>query len=113
MNWVSDVLSEELVQEVNAVYKFVITDEDKNQSVYYLDLKNGQGSVGEGEPPLDADVVLTSSLRNMQLLMNGKLSKVSAYLTGRLKVDGDKNAAYNLDKVISLVQQSWRITWKP
>ena len=63
---------------------------------------------GQGEPPVEADVVLTSSLRNMQLLMNGKLSKVSAYLTGRLKVEGDKNAAYNLDKVITLVQQSWQ-----
>ena len=42
----------------------------------------------------------------MQLLMNGKLSKVSAYLTGRLKVEGDKNAAKSLDKVINLVQQS-------
>ena len=46
MTWVNDVLSEDLVQEVNAIYKFVIVDDAKCQSVYYLDLKNGQGSVG-------------------------------------------------------------------
>ena len=62
--------------------------------------------LGQGEPPIQPDVVLTSSLRNMQLLMSGKLSKMRAYVTGKLKVEGDKNAAFNLDKVIDLVQQS-------
>ena len=48
MTWVNEVLSESLVQEVNAVYKFVIVDDNsKSQSIYYLDLKNGRGSVGK------------------------------------------------------------------
>ena len=45
MAWVGDVLSPDLVREVNAVYKFVIT-EDRKSTVYYLDLRNGSGSVG-------------------------------------------------------------------
>ena len=47
-----------------------------------------------------ADAILTVNATNFTKLINGKLDPVIAFTTGKLKVDGDVNAALELIKFI-------------
>ena len=49
---INKVLSEDLVKKTNAVYSFTVTDQGTN---WFLDLKNGPGSCGQGESPTAVD----------------------------------------------------------
>ena len=46
------------------------------------------------------DAILTVNATNFTKLINGKLDPVIAFTTGKLKVDGDVNAALELIKFI-------------
>jgi len=48
MNSLKKVLSPAMVQSVNAVYSFVITDASPTE--WYVDLKTGEGQIGSGKP---------------------------------------------------------------
>jgi len=66
---------------------------------WYVDLKNGSGSVGQGLRD-DANATLTMSSANFVKMFNGKLSSTSAFMTGRLSIDGDMMLAMKLEKII-------------
>ena len=61
----------------------------------YVVLKDGVCSVHEGVAE-GADVTLTVSDENLIALLTGSLSGVMAFMTGKLKVDGDLMLAKTL-----------------
>lgn len=91
------VLSEALVRKVGAVYQFQLHGEQG--SVYYMNLKYGCGSIGEGvwngDGEVDATLMLT--VPDLQLLMCGQLKPFQAYMNGRLRVTGDLASAMKLE----------------
>ena len=71
--------------------KFVIEDE----GAIMLD---GDG-VREGDE--EADVTLTSDTDTFRAILDGDLDPTSAFMTGKLKIDGDMGVAMRLGAVLS------------
>lgn len=46
--------------------------------MYFLDLKNGEGSTGKGDSPQKSDVTIAVSQADFVKLFSGKLSPTSA-----------------------------------
>jgi putative sterol carrier protein len=63
-----------------------------------VDVQDGNVTVsedGEAEP----DVTITTSEENFQKLVSGDLNPTTAYMTGKLKIQGDMGAAMKLQKL--------------
>lgn len=64
------------------------------------------GSANLGEPPSgEPDVTLTLSSRDLRCLLNEETTPFSAYMTGRLEVDGDTALASKLSELIDIVNK--------
>ena len=117
---VKGVLDESLVKKVNAVYAFkvegklgqfrdMMTDMSTNfqrisgseSGTWFIDLKNGAGSVGSGEPTSGtADVTFTLKDADFISMFQGKLKPTNAFMTGKLKLSGDMGKAMALEKMM-------------
>jgi putative sterol carrier protein len=59
---------------------------------WYLDMKNGNGSAGKGEPPSDkAQCTFKMSKNDFQSMFAGKLKPTAAFMGGKLKIQGKLN----------------------
>ncbi|XP_078056215.1 stomatin-like protein 1 isoform X2 [Mustelus asterias] len=97
---VKPFLSEDLVKQIGACYLFTVNQKDGTQNLYYLDLSNGTGLAGYGMPEGDPDVSLEVSEDTMQSLFSGYLKPFSAYMSGRIRVQGDLKLAMRLEDLI-------------
>ncbi|XP_064617775.1 stomatin-like protein 1 [Liolophura sinensis] len=95
---VTRVLSDTLVKQVDAVFQFEVTG--VNGGIYYLDLKHGGGSVGEGPPHCDPDATLTLDIEDLKAMFSEQLNPLQAYMSGRLRVAGDLSAAMKLEDLV-------------
>ncbi|XP_061176900.1 stomatin-like protein 1 isoform X2 [Saccostrea echinata] len=96
------LINEVTVRQNGNVYLFQLDGE--NGGLFYLDLKNGSGSAGEGLPPGgEPDVTLTLSVSDMQNMFVGNTKPLQAYMSGRLKVSGDLSAALSLEDFVKKV----------
>lgn len=96
------VLSEDVVKKTNAVYAFDVKGAEEGR--WYLDLKNGAGSAGQGEPPSGADATFTMETENFVKMFQGKLKPTAAFMTGKLKIKGDMGKAMKLEKLMGTMQ---------
>jgi putative sterol carrier protein len=65
--------------------------------VWKVDVQDGKIDVTEGEG--DADVTIRTSEETFQALVSGEQNPTTAYMTGKLKVEGDMGAALKLQKL--------------
>lgn len=78
----------------NGVYLFTI--DGKNH--WTVDLKNGGGSVKQGEHgKVDCTVLMAE--KDFVELMTGKLNGQSAFMSGKLKIKGNMNLAMKLGEL--------------
>jgi len=98
---ISAVLSESLVKEINSVFSFTLSDQKTD---WFLDLKNGSGSCGQGKPPVEADATLTMTSDNFNKMFAGKLKPTAAFMSGRLKISGNMGKAMKLEKLMGKMQ---------
>jgi len=97
------VLSEELVGKTKAVFSFDVTGDEAGK--WYLDLKNGAGSCGKGDPAGgNADCTMSMSSTNFTKMFGGKLKPTTAFMTGKLKIKGDMGKAMKLEKLMGKMQ---------
>lgn len=87
----------QLVQSVGVVYKFDITS-GKDKKTWIVDLKNGTGSLKEGDGA--ADCTLSLNDNDCVALMSGKLNPQQAFMKGQLKIKGNMMAAQKLANVV-------------
>lgn len=78
-------MSEKLVEKTQAMYHFKVTGSESGD--WFLDLRSGKGSCGQGSPD-KADAVLTMDSKNFFDMFNGKLKPATAYMMGKLKISG-------------------------
>lgn len=71
--------------------KFVIEDQG------VLRVQDGIVSQEDGE----ADVTITATLDTFQSMFDGGLSPTVAYMTGRIKIDGDMGRAMKLSSILA------------
>ncbi len=74
-------------------YQFNVTGE--GEGIFYIEIKNGEMHV-EPYEYYDRNAIIILDSKDLIKLINGKLDAVNAFTTGRLKVEGDVNAALEL-----------------
>ncbi|MBR2256002.1 MAG: SCP2 sterol-binding domain-containing protein [Blautia sp.] len=67
--------------------------------VFYVEVKDGKVSVEPYEYN-DRNCAITMDLDHFDKLLDGKLDPVKAFLTGKLKVDGDVGKALEFSKLL-------------
>ncbi|MHA6251168.1 SCP2 sterol-binding domain-containing protein [Oceanobacillus sp. CAU 1775] len=87
----------EPIHEVQSLYQFEISGEE--EGVYQLDIQNGTAKVSEGVKA-DADCTLKMSLKNFHKFLAGNLNGTVAFMTGKLKLDGDMTKALKLESLL-------------
>lgn len=92
-------LNDDLVNRIGGVFIFEVKGEP---DTWYVDLKNGKGSVGKGNPPKGkGDVTLSMDRDTFIKMFTGKLNPTSAFMAGKLSLKGDLPMAMKLDKLMS------------
>merc|ERR1711981_491983 len=87
-----------MVKKINGVYQWKITKDGKTR-VWTVDLKNGAGSVGEGEKTAP-DVTLTLSDDDYADMVLGKLNAQQAFMQGKIKIAGNMSYAMKLGQIM-------------
>ena len=88
-------LSKADVSSIPGTLAFLVDVEGKAEGIFYIEIKDGQLHV-EPYDYHDRNARLIINGTNLMKLVNGKLDPVLAFTTGKLKVDGDTNAAMEL-----------------
>ncbi len=88
-------LSKADVSSIPGTLAFQVDVEGTAEGIFYIEIKDGQLHV-EPYDYHDRNARLIINGTNLMKLVNGKLDPVLAFTTGKLKVDGDTNAAMEL-----------------
>lgn len=64
----------------------------------------GSGEAGSGEPPVEPDVTLTLTSRDLQAMLEGRVSAVSSYMSGSLQVEGSVSDASKLGDLVDVIK---------
>ena len=87
------------VSSVNGTLALQVNLIGKVEGIFYIEIKDGRVSI-EPYEYYDRNAILIINATNFTKLINGKLDPVIAFTTGKLKVEGDVNAALELIKFI-------------
>lgn len=98
------VINEDVVKSTQGVYQFDLSGE--HTGVWFLDLKTGSGSVGQGEPPAKADVVMKMDSSDFSKMFSGQLKPTMAFMSGKLKIKGDMTLAIKLEKLMNRMNKA-------
>ncbi|XP_032522743.1 hydroxysteroid dehydrogenase-like protein 2 isoform X2 [Danaus plexippus] len=95
---INKTITPELVKKTQAVFQFNV--KGKEEGIWHLDLKNGDGACGQGEPKHAPDATLTMDSTNFADMFAGKLKPTTAFMMGKLKIKGDMQKAMKLEKMM-------------
>ncbi|GAA6076717.1 hydroxysteroid dehydrogenase-like protein 2, partial [Tachysurus ichikawai] len=99
---IKGVISPEVVKSTQGVYRFQLSGE--HPGVWYIDMKNGAGGAGSGEPPVKADVEMSLDSDDFIKMFTGKLKPTMAFMSGKLKIKGDMSLAIKMEKMMALMK---------
>ncbi|KAJ7335377.1 hypothetical protein JRQ81_013318 [Phrynocephalus forsythii] len=91
-------ITEDVVKSTQGLYRFELSGEEAG--TWYIDLKSKGGSVGSGDPPGKADVVMSMSSADFVKMFSGKLKPTMAFMSGKLMIKGDMALAIKLEKLM-------------
>lgn len=108
---IEPMITEKLVAEINTTYEFHIKIESEPSSVeiYHLDLKTPpRGSIGKGPNIFSkTDCSIKLSDRDLTDLLTDQLKPFTAYMSGRIEVDGNLQDVFRLKKLIGSVTNNF------
>ena len=84
---------------MNATFQFDITGDGGGQ--FYAKIADGSVDIGEGVAE-DPTITLTAADSDWLDLVNGKINGQTAFLTGKLKIQGDMTLAMKLESLFAL-----------
>jgi putative sterol carrier protein len=87
----------DLVQKLNTVYQFKLNG--PNGGDWYVDLTKPGGEIGKGTNPA-AKCTITMNDADFISLVQGKLNSQMAFMTGKLKIQGDMGLALKLQNLL-------------
>lgn len=79
---------------MNAVYKFQID----GAGTWVVTIKDGQISVSEGDAPAQCTILMKAE--DFDQLTDGKLNPQMAFMSGKLKIQGDMGLAMKLGQLL-------------
>jgi len=98
------MLTPDIVQRIGGVYVFNL--KGKEPGTWFLDLKNGAGAAGQGDSgDAKPDVVMSMTSDNFTKMFSGKLKPSTAFMMGKLKIQGDMTMAIKLEKLMKKMNQ--------
>ena len=89
-------LDPEKIKGIDATYQWDITGD--NGGKWYAKFSEGEIEVDEGEAE-NPNITITVSSENWMDIVNGKLNGQMAFLTGKLKIQGDMSLAMKLQSL--------------
>jgi len=89
----------DLVKQVAGIYQFDITKDGKTTS-WFVDLKSGKGSVGEGKHD-KPECTITTSDDDFVGMTSGKANSQQLFMQGKLKIKGNMGLAMKLSKLFA------------
>ncbi|MBT2654802.1 SCP2 sterol-binding domain-containing protein [Bacillus sp. ISL-18] len=99
MKLIEEILNKhpEPIRGVTALYQFDIHGEEEESC--QLHFQDGGATVRKGKdaPP---DCTLKMSLANFRLFLLGKLNGTMAFMTGKLKIQGDIGKALKIESIL-------------
>lgn len=99
---IKSVASSKIVDQVKAIYLFDVDQKGK----YYIDFKNGEGAVGQGDPEHKPDVTITMNEDVFLKIFNREIAPATAFMTGKIKISGDLSKALTLEKVMVAAREA-------
>ena len=93
----------EALQTAAAALREKFADADFEGSVKFDIEDEGVILVNDGELRMEdgeADVTISASLDTFREIFDGELSPTAAYMTGRMRIDGDMGLAMKLSQVL-------------
>lgn len=82
-----------------------VVNTPEGEKKYYLDLKDGQATVATGELP-DAEATLSSDYDTATALTKAELNATAAYMSGKLKIQGDLMKLMQLQGLFNTLPQA-------
>ena len=90
-------VNKDKVKGMNAIYQWDITGAGGGK--WHVILQNDDVKVGDGQAT-NPNITLTLESQNFMDLVTGKLNGQMAFLTGKLKIQGDMTLAMKLQSII-------------
>lgn len=90
-----------LVKKVAGSFQFEV-----GQTVFFIDLKSGQGTITMGKPSAKPDIVITVADKDFIQLAAGKMTGQAAFMKGLVKIKGNMMLAMKLDAVLKALSGS-------
>lgn len=84
---------------MNATYQFIASGEGGGE--YFVKFNNGIPEVGNGRAD-NPTIALTASAPDWVAIMNRQMNGQTAFLTGKLKIQGDVTLAMKLESIFNL-----------
>ncbi|KAF8982945.1 hypothetical protein BGZ46_000293 [Entomortierella lignicola] len=88
------------VKKIKAIFQFDLTNAEGKVATYHVDLKNGEGSVGEGPAKTKPDVIISTKDDVFVDLASGKANAQKLFMSGQIKVKGQVMLATKLGDVL-------------
>lgn len=93
----------EVATSVDGIVQFNVTGEGGGSWVLNLEKGRTTGFVSEGTSP-DAKATLTVSADDWSAMFDGELDPMTAFMSGKIKVDGDIMLAMKLQGIMKLAR---------
>ena len=90
-------VNKDKIKGMNAIYQWDITGDTGGK--WHVILKDDSLSIGQGQAATP-NITLTLDAQNFTDLVTGKLNGQMAFLTGKLKIQGDMTLAMKLQSII-------------
>jgi len=88
-----------------AIYQFTIKVGDDTRHVY-IDLKNGEGNIGDGQSPEESTVSMEMGIKTFAAIMHGRISPTQAYMANHMKIRGNIAKAIQLEGLLNNITKS-------
>jgi putative sterol carrier protein len=88
-------------KDVTATFQFVLEDEQD----FYISIADEKCNIGEGEHP-DPNLTLIMDAETMVEVITGKKDGMSAFMSGKLRAEGNVILATQLGKLFSREKQT-------
>ncbi|HCW50555.1 MAG TPA: sterol carrier protein [Clostridiales bacterium] len=81
---------------LKANFQFELSGDDGG--TYHVNAADGKAEVGPG--PTEANVTILMSADDFKAMVDGKLNATQAFMTGKLKIQGDMSLAMRLQSIL-------------
>lgn len=102
-NTIKYIINNELVEKINAVFQFNILKNDKICAVWTVNMAYNKGFVHPGPSTETTDCIIKISDEDLYKMAEGELNHIMAFISGKLRVDGNILIAPRLQDILNKV----------